>query len=251
MQTIYAIILGIIQGITEWLPVSSSGHLAIFQNIFDINVPILYNVLLHVATLLVLFVVFKDDIIKCINALISWDWKSEYGKLNKFIIIGSIPICIFGYFFRNIIESLFGNIFSISIALLITGAVLFLTKFVNQNKKLNIKNSFLIGIAQAFALIPGISRSGITISTGILSGVDKRKVTRFSFLLSIPAIIGAFVFEIGTISEIEIMPSIIGFITSFFVGYVSLRFLLNLIYKNKFWIFAIYCWIIGILLLIL
>lgn len=251
MQFIYAILLGIIQGITEWLPVSSSGHLAIFQSILGITVPVLFDVILHVATLFVIFVVFNKDIVKCLQSLFRFDWKSEYGLLNKYLIIATIPTAIIGYLFHDLFVSFFTDMKMIAFAFLFTGCVLFATKFAKSNKKINIKNSLLIGIAQAIAIAPGVSRSGMTISAGLLSGIDKKNIVRFSFLLAIPAIIGAFIFEMKDLAGLTMTDALTGFIASFIVGYFSLKLLLKIINKNKFWMFCIYCWFIGILLLII
>ncbi|MBU3905047.1 MAG: undecaprenyl-diphosphate phosphatase [Nanoarchaeota archaeon] len=250
MNIIQALILGIVQGITEWLPISSSGHLAIIQNVFGLEVPILFDVLLHVSSLFVLLIVFRQDILLSLKALIKWDWKSEYGKLNMFLIIGIIPTILVGYFLHNLILSLFTNMLAIGTALIITGFILFFCKGKESTKKLNYNNSVLIGLAQGLAIIPGISRSGATIGVGILSGVERKKVIRFSFLLAIPAIIGAALFEAPSLTQLELIPTLVGTITSFVIGYVSLKFIIKLITKNKFWLFSIYCWILGIIVLV-
>ncbi len=251
MDIIKAVILGLVQGITEWLPVSSSGHLAILQNYFGLEVPVLFDVVLHVATLFVIIAVFWKDILKCLKALSKWDWRSEYGKLNKFIIIGSIPTAIIGYVFHDIFISFFQNLFAVGIALLVTGCILFLCRNKKPKKEVGNQSSLLIGIMQGLAIIPGISRSGATIGSGILMGVDRKKVARFSFLLATPAIIGATIFEFSSIGQLEIVPTLAGSVVSFIVGYFSLKTLLKLITQNKFWMFSIYCWILGMTLVLI
>ena len=247
-----AIFLGIVQGLTEWLPISSSGHLVIVQQTLNLNVPLLFDVMLHFGTLLAVFVVFWKDIFKIFKSLFSLDFKSENGKIVKFIIIGTIPVALLGFFLHDIFESFFSNLFSVGIALIITGIILLLTKKCRGRKKLNSSDSLLIGIAQAIALMPGISRSGITISTGLLRGIDKEKIYRFSFLLSIPAIIGANLLELSkqVITEIEKIPYIIGTIIAAIMGYLSLRFLFRILKGGKFYYFSFYCLILGILILI-
>lgn len=245
MNIVYAVLLGIIQGITEWLPISSSGHLAVAQSLLGLQVPVLFDILLHIATLLVVLIVFRKDIFDIFKAAIRLDFRSENGKLFIYLLIASAITGVVGYLFRDIFVSLFSNLFIIGSALFLTGFVLILCKDKKGKKKLNYKNSILIGLAQALAIIPGVSRSGLTVATGILSGVDRKKVARFSFILFIPAIIGALILEHGNFSMIEPVSGAIAFIVSFIVGFVSLKFLLKMIYQNKFWMFCFYCWIVG------
>lgn len=253
MNLIESIILGIIQGITEWLPISSSGHLAIVQELFGIEAPLVLDVLLHFATLLVIFAVFWKDIIKIAKSCLKLDFKSEYGKTALFIIIATIPVILAGYFLHDPIESLFSKLYIVGIALIITGILLFASKKRKRNKKLNYKNTFLVGIVQAISLIPGISRSGSTISTALLLGIQREKAARFSFLLAIPAILGATIFELSqgiNIAETPLSVIFAGMLASFFVGYISLKLLLRLIKQKKFHVFAYYCWVLGAIVLI-
>jgi len=250
MNLIQAIFLGLIQGLTEWFPVSSSGHLALFQNLFNLDVPILFDVLLHLGTLLVVLLVFYKDILRILKAVVSWDTKSEYFKLAVFIIIGSLGTGIIGYFFRELFIGFFNNLKIIGIAFLFTGFLLFFSDR-KGNKKINYKNSFLIGLMQGIALIPGVSRSGATISTGMILGIERKKVARFSFLLMVPAVIGGLVFESGNIVNINLVNAFVGVLVSVLIGYVTLRFLLRIIQKGKFRYFSYYCFIIGIITLIL
>ncbi|MEA3429706.1 MAG: undecaprenyl-diphosphatase UppP [Nanoarchaeota archaeon] len=246
-----AIILGAVQGVTEWLPVSSSGHLVIFQQFMGLSVPLLFNIFLHLGTLLVIVLVFFKDIIGILKALFKLDFKSEYGKLLLYIIIGTIPTGLIGYYFHDMFESFFLSLRVVSIALLVTGVVLFISERWEKRKAMNWFDSVLIGIVQGLAIVPGISRSGSTISVGLLRGVEKKKVARFSFLLSIPAIIGAAIleFDITALSN-DLVPIIVGTLVSVVVGYVSLKWLLNLIMQKKFHYFAYYCFVVGGLLLI-
>ncbi len=250
MNLIQAIFLGLIQGLTEWFPVSSSGHLALFQNLFSLEVPVLFDILLHFGTLIVVLLVFYKDILKILKAVFRWDIKSDYFRLAIFIVIGSMGTGLIGYFFRDLFVGFFTNLKAIGVAFLFTGVLLF---FSNKrgNKKLNYKSSFLIGLMQGVALIPGVSRSGTTISTGMLLGIERKKVARFSFLLLIPAVVGGLIFEFGDLGSIDLMSSFVGVLVSILVGYISLKFLLRIIEKGKFRYFSYYCFAVGIITLIL
>ncbi|MBU4501064.1 MAG: undecaprenyl-diphosphate phosphatase [Nanoarchaeota archaeon] len=248
-----AVILGIIQGITEWLPISSSGHLALAQMYFGLSVPVAFDVMLHVATLAVVFIVFWKDIVNILKAVLSLDFKSENGKLALYIIIANIPTAIIGFAFRDTFKSFFYNRYAIASALIFTSIFLYFSDRKTGNKKLNYKNTFLIGIAQGIAIIPGISRSGITISMGLLGKIDRKLVAKFSFLLSIPAIIGASIFEVKNLAlaDISIPLLSVAMISSFIVGYISLKLLLKIIINKKFHLFAYYCFILGLILFVI
>ncbi len=248
-----ALILGIIQGITEWLPISSSGHLALAQMFFGLEVPVVFDIMLHISTMFVVLIVFWEEISKILKSIFSFNFRDQYGKLALFILIGSVPTAIIGFTFRDFFENLFYNLTAIALALIFTGIILFFSEKFPGKKKLNTKNSFLIGLAQGIAIIPGVSRSGITISTGLLAGIDKRLVTRFSFLLSLPAIFGAFIFEAKNLafSGINVSILVISMIISFVTGYISLKLLLKLIIKkNKFHLFGYYCFFLGLIILL-
>jgi len=250
MNILQALILGIIQGITEWLPISSSGHLVLAQEYFGLEVPLAFDVILHFGTLLVVLIVFWKDILAIAKSLFAFK-KDENTKLLLYIIIATIPIAIVGYFFRDLIKSLFQSVLAVGIALMITGTVLFVTKFTQHKKEINWKNSLIVGIAQAVALVPGISRSGSTISAGLLSGIKREKIASFSFLIFIPAMIGATILEIRDITSVEIGPIISGTLAAIIVGYISLIWLLKIIKKGKFHHFSWYCWTLGIITIII
>ncbi len=242
------LILALIQGLTEWLPVSSSGHLVIMEKILGLNLPLIYNITLHIGTLVVVLTFFRKDVMKIIKALIKFNFNSEDGKMAIFIIIGSVPIAIIGFLFYDFFKSLFSNLLSVGLALLITGFILFFSERKPGYKKLNVFDSLFIGLAQALTIIPGISRSGLTVSTALIRKIDKTIAFRFSFLLSAPAIIGATFFEINEFSMINVDFTILflGLITSMIVGYISLDLLRRLVLKEKIHLFAYYCWVIGI-----
>ncbi len=252
MLIIQSIILGIIQGITEWLPVSSSGHLVIFQKLFGLNVPVFFDILLHLGTLLVVFIFFWKDIIQLTKTTLKRDFKSEYGQLSIFILLGSIPTAVIGLIFHEIFVSFFSNILVVGIALIATGALLFFCERHGGKKELTAKDSLLIGLAQGVAIIPGISRSGSTIGVGLLRGIERDKLIRFSFLLSIPAIIGATIFEAKSVvwNDFELLPVLVGVIMSAILGYFSLKFLVGVVKKRSLKWFSWYCWVLGVGLII-
>ena len=245
---IEALILAIIQGLTEWLPVSSSGHLVIAQQFLGLNPPLIFDLILHIGTLGVVLISFRKDILKILKALVKKDLRSDEGKLAFFIIVGSVPIAVIGFIFKKNIEQLFSSLLAVGVALLINAGVLFFSERKKGNKKMGTLDSFLIGIAQAAALIPGVSRSGLTVSAGLLNRIDKKTAFRFSFLLSIPAILGATLFEFRDIStvNIELTSIVVGTGLSMVVGYVSLKLLQHIVMSEKFHLFAYYCTILGV-----
>lgn len=247
-----AIFLGVIQGLTEWLPISSSGHLVIVQEFLGINVPLLFDIILHLGTVIVIFIFFWKDIINISRAIIKFDFKSPEGLYGISIIIGSIPIAVSGIILYDFIESLFSNLVITGFALLITGSLLYISKYGYSKKNLNIFESIIIGIAQAIALIPGISRSGFTISFGMLRGVKREEAFRFSFLLATPAILGATLYDILRVVNYEInTPALMaGFLVAMIVGYFSLKLISRIILEGRFHYFSIYCWIAGVIIII-
>jgi len=250
LNLIEAIILGVIQGITEWLPISSTAHLEIVKKLLKVELPILFDVFLHLGTLIVLILIFNKEIKQIIKSIIKLDYKSEHFKLFQFLILGSIPITVIGLLFYKNVELAFTNSKVIGYALIINGIILFLTKFINKNKPINKLDSLIIGFSQAIAIIPGISRSGITISTGLLKGINKTQITTFSFLLSIPAILGATILELKNITYIPIIPTLVGTLTSMISGYIALKLIIKLIKEQKFYKFSYYSIIMGILVLL-
>lgn len=255
MSITQAIILGIIQGIAEWLPISSSGHLVIAQVFFGLQNSMFFDILLHIATLFVVFIIFRKEIWGIIKVVVKFDFKSEYGRLGLYIILGSIPTGIIGIIFHDTFEKMFSNLWMVAAALFATGILLILTKLRKTGTHdLNSKNVLLIGLVQGVAVIPGISRSGSTISAGILSGVTREKVARFSFLLGIPAILGTSLFEFKDLSINQLMSNnwhamIIGMLFAAIVGYFALKILLRIIKSDRFYLFGFYCILLSIFLL--
>ncbi len=242
MSVVEAVTLGVIQGITEWLPISSSGHLVLYQQIVEIDTPLLFDVLLHFASLLVILVVFRRRIAEILRS-------REY---IRNIILGSIPIALAGFLARDIIETSFSSLRVVPFALIITGFLLFLTRFSRERtERIAPLKSIVVGVSQAVALFPGISRSGATISTGMLLGISREKSAEFSFILAMPAILGATLFEISKVECVEkslVMPLVAGMVISFVVGYFSLKLLLKVVKSRKFFLFSIYCVALGLLL---
>jgi undecaprenyl-diphosphatase len=256
MSYLEAIILGIIQGFTEFLPVSSSGHLELAKVIFgDQSIPqesLTFTVVLHFATALSTMVVFRKEVLDIIKGLFQFQWNDEFIFSLK-IIISMIPAVIIGLMFEEQLESFFnGNILMVGFMLLITALLLILAdKAKNTNTNVSYKNSFIIGISQAIAMLPGISRSGATISTSVLLGVDRTKATRFSFLMVVPLIFGKVAKDLysGEISfQSEQIGSMgLGFIAAFISGLIACNWMITLVKKSKLYYFAIYCFVIGII----
>ncbi len=251
---IEAVILGVVQGLTEWLPVSSSGHLALVKELLGWQPPVIFYVLLHLGTLVVVAAFFRKDIMKVLVALARRDFGSEWGCLGICVVVGSIPTAIIGYAFKGLFESFFDNLLVVGVALLATGFLLFFSERREGDKALSHLDSLLIGIAQGISITPGISRSGATISAGLLRRVGRETAFRFSFLLSIPAVLGATVAESGDlgllVGELDVAAVAIGIIASMIVGYLSLKVLQKIIIRRRFHWFAFYCWVIGTLVVI-
>lgn len=247
----YHILLGIIQGLTEFIPVSSSAHLVFVQNMFNVKEPqILFDVILHLGTLFAVMAYFYKDILEILKSLFCP--KSSGFKMALLVVAGTIPTGVVGFLFKNYFESLFGSPAYTAAFLIVTGFILFSTKFIKVSDKQIDRFSFLdaliIGFAQAVAIAPGISRSGITISSGIWRGIDRKLCAKYSLLLSIPAILGAVASQVkdiafGTCSYAG--PMFAGLITAFIVGYAAIGILVKLLMKAKFYVFSYYCWIVG------
>ncbi len=260
MEIITSFILGVIQGLTEFLPVSSSGHLeigkAIFGNDWSADESMLMTVVLHFATALSTIVVFREDLFNIIKGLLSKEDKSAR-KFSFFIIISMIPAAFVGVFFDDIIESFFdGELILVGLMLFITGALLFLAdKAKTTQKKVGIRESILIGIAQAIAILPGISRSGATISTSVLLGIDREQSARFSFLMVVPLIFGKMAKDIldGAFNKIDgsIINYGVGFIAAFITGLFACTLMIKLVKNSQLKYFSFYCFLVAGLTLIL
>ena len=256
MDSLEAIVLGIIQGFTEFLPVSSSGHLELGKAILgNDSIPqesLLFTVVLHFATALSTLVVFRKDVWEIISGLFKFNWNSET-KFSVKIIVSMIPAVIVGVLFEDELEALFnGNVLLVGCMLLVTALLLWLAdKSKTTGKKVTFLSALIIGVSQAIAMIPGISRSGATISTSVLLGNDKSKAARFSFLMVVPLIFGKIAKDIfsGELStEItNFTPLILGFIAAFICGLIACTWMISLVRRSKLSYFAIYCVIVGLI----
>ncbi|MDC1211916.1 undecaprenyl-diphosphate phosphatase [bacterium] len=254
MSIIEAIILGIIQGLTEFLPVSSSGHLELAKAIFqDESLPeesLLFTVVLHFATALSTIVVFRKEIAELFQGLLQFKW-NEQSQFSLKIIISMMPAAVIGVLFNDQIEALFSKqILLVGAMLIITGLLLFLADRAKRtDKTVSFSNALLIGIAQAIAILPGISRSGATISTSVLLGVDREKAARFSFLMVVPLIFGKMAKDLldrGIAeSSIDVLPMTLGAIAAFVSGLLACTWMINLVKKSQLKYFSYYCFAAG------
>jgi undecaprenyl-diphosphatase len=255
MDWITALILGIIQGLAEFLPVSSSGHLEIAKVILgsELQANINFTVAVHGATVLSTMVVFYKDIWQLIKAVFSFRWDDQTKFVTK-IFISMIPVAIIGVFFKEEVESLFnGNVLFVGSMLILTSILLFIAHFRKPgNKSIPFFDALIIGIAQAIAVLPGLSRSGATISAGLVLGNKREEVTRFSFLMVLLPVIGANMVDImkGDIkaeAADSLWPIIIGFISAFIIGMFACRWMIGLVRKGKLIWFALYCMVAGLI----
>lgn len=255
MESVWqAIILGIIQGLTEFLPVSSSGHLELAKFILgDESMPeesLLMTVVLHAATALSTVVVFWKEIKEIFAGLLQFKWNKEF-QFSLKIILSMIPAALVGIFFDEEIDALFGGqILLVGSMLFITGLLLFLAdKAQKTEKDTSFGHALLIGLAQAIAILPGVSRSGATISTSVLLGIDRERAARFSFLMVVPLIFGKMADDIlgGSISTdmATLLPLSIGFISAFLTGLIACKWMIQLVKKSQLKYFAYYCFVVG------
>ena len=267
MTILEAIVLGILQGITEFLPVSSSGHLVLMQHFLGIKESqIFFDVMLHFGTLGAVIIVyyqllgalvrtgfstlFQADLYRHPQLTIS---STPHLRMLWYLLLGSIPTGLIAMLFKNSLESIFGKPMVVASMLIVTGLILQLSRLEHRRLQaetpLQAWHSPLIGIVQGLAIIPGISRSGSTISISLLLGLSPQAAAQYSFLLSIPAILGAVILKLKDVGEITTAPTVIvaGTLTSFIVGYIALRFLLAILNRGKFSIFSYYCFALGII----
>lgn len=256
MSIIEAIILGVIQGLTEFLPVSSSGHLELAKVIMgDTSVPeesMLMTVVLHFATALSTVVIFRKEIVKIVKGLFQFKYNDEF-KFSLKIVLSMIPAALVGVLLNDEIEAFFGGqVLLVGCMLLLTGALLFLAdKAKNTEKEVGFGHSIIIGISQAIAILPGISRSGATISTSVLLGIDREKAARFSFLMVVPLIFGKIAKDVkdGAFesTSVDVLPLSLGFAAAFITGMVACTWMISIVKKSKLKYFSFYCFIVGVL----
>lgn len=263
MTFIKAIILGLVQGLTEFLPISSSGHLVLAQSFLNVTEPpLFFDVMLHFGTLLAVVVFFWRDIRDILFAIFGRDPSIGRGSFKSkssarmfvwYIIAGTIPTMIIALVLKKTIEKAFTDPLIVAIMLLITGVILWLSGRVGQRGTLlNTGRAIIVGIAQGIAALPGISRSGATISTALMAGVDGEQAARFSLLMSIPAVFGAAIIELKDVQSIDISIGVIlaGVGVAFIVGLIAISFLIRVLKQGHFSKFAYYCWAVGILAIV-
>ena len=273
MTFIHAILMGLIQGLTEFLPISSSGHLVLTSGLYKFftnnefvsqnsSQEIVFDMILHVGTLIAIIIYFRKDIMEILSAffkaLKTKDFSQTPAKLGLYIIVGTIFTVLVAYPLKDFTESLVSNPLIVSSILIVTGMILFLGEYIGKrfqdnHKELNMKSAILIAMAQGLASFPGLSRSGSTISVGLMCGLDRVQCARYSFLLSLPIIIAASVFypilevDVSEFATYSWLPIIAGFVMAGVSGYLCIKYFLQFLKKYSMNVFAIYCVIVGIL----
>jgi len=282
MNIEHTVFLGIIQGLTEFLPISSSGHLVIFQHLVGLKEPeLLLDISLHIGTLLAICIFFRSDIRAMVNEcgtfLRDVLWKREpadlsakgingqpnetqqfpYASLTFWVLVGTIPTALIGILFRQLFHQMFGSTLIVGIMLMVTGTILGVSRLIPgravKKRSIGLVAALAVGLAQGAAITPGISRSGITIVSGLICGLDRELAGRFSFLISIPAIIGASVmqFDMTEIGEIGYAPLISGVVISFLTGLIALKITMNYVKRGKLHYFLPYCFLAGVVALVI
>ncbi len=258
-----ALVLGALQGATEYLPVSSSGHLVIAEHLFGFREPTLFfNIVLHLGTLAAVIFYYRGDLVELIRESVLGIGDLVRGEsprivLNQrpsfqlalLIVLGTIPTAVIGLLFNQTFERMFDSARWTGVMLTVTGTVLFFTRAApqNPNRKLGVVTALLIGTVQGLAIAPGISRSGTTIATALFCGIEREEAARFSFLLSIPSIIGALIVESGGASNgVGTSAMMAGFVSAVVTGYFCLALLVQLVKMNRLSVFSYYCWAVGI-----
>ena len=267
MDILQGIIIGIVQGLTEFLPVSSSAHLVFIQNLLGVESSLAFDTFLHLGTLIAVVWFFRYDIYRMLK---SW-WLSlgdivqgrfregfyddPYKRLAWYVILATIPVGIVGVLFEDSVDALFsGALYVPAFFLFVTGTILYLSQRmpsgnINYNN-ISKKEALFMGLGQACAILPGLSRSGTTIAAGLTIGLDKEFAAKFSFILSIPAILGAFLLQakdIGSAMDANFLPVLLGFVASIIAGYMAIKWMLDLIQNRNLDIFSYYCWLMGLI----
>ena len=255
-QLFQTLFLGLIQGVSEWLPISSTAHLKIAEIYFGFSSPALFNLLLHLGTMAVVLFYFRRDIKNILAALFHGDFKSENGMIIPRIVVATIPTAVIGMAYDLFLQDSLGTIPIMGVTFIIGATIVYTTKSAKENvDELSYRTVILMGLAQGFAIFPGLSRSGVTISTALLLGQKREKAFKFSFLLSIPAIIGDFGVEAYTqrgvlsTSGIGVVEAVAALAVSAVVGYFAIKLVSRTVRGKKFHWFAAYTWVLGILLL--
>ena len=260
MSWLEALVLGIVQGLTEYLPVSSSGHLAIGSALFGIEGEenLAFTIVVHVATVFSTLVILWKEIEWIFRGLFKFQMNSETRYAIN-ILISMIPIGIVGVFFKDTVESIFGSgLLIVGCMLLVTAALLAFSYYAKPRQKeiISMKDAFIIGLSQACAVLPGLSRSGTTIATGLLLGNNKAKLAQFSFLMVIPPILGEALLDVLKLvkgediaGDIPTLSLVVGFVAAFLSGCLACKWMINIVKKGKLIWFAVYCFVVGIIIL--
>jgi len=251
------VILGIVQGLTEWLPVSSTGHLRLFETFLGLKAPVLFDGILHAGTLIVILVFFRREVTEILSSIAHLDFRSESGKMVPLIIIGVTPTALIGLVFGWLIADVFQVVPMIGVAFLCCGMLLYSSRFRKEKiDYINYFTSLMMGLAQGIAIVPGISRSGATIAVALLLGIKREKAFIFSFLLSVPAVVGALAYTLYmefnklALAGLKFGEIFLGVFAAMLVGYLALRFLWRTLASGRFHLFAFYCWLLGSVLVL-
>jgi len=272
MSNLTALILGLIQGLTEFLPVSSSGHLVLFQTLFsdiDASFTLIFDITVHMGTLVAVLFYFFDDVKKLFSGFMKniinyrhlrLSFKNDVQfRLSIYLLISTFVTGVIGIFFKDKIEGLFHNTFNVAVCLIFTGIILFISERIQKdNKKLDsfgLRDALLIGLFQSLALMPGISRSGTTIACALVLGFKQDESAKYSFLLAVPAIAGAFILQVIDIGQtgfetVWMSPLVLGFIISAVSGVFAIKLIMLFLHKKKLFVFSIYCWAVASLFLL-
>jgi undecaprenyl-diphosphatase len=257
-QLIQTIILGLIQGFAEWLPISSTAHLRIVEHFLGFMATPLFNITLHVGTLIVVVFYFRREVKNVLRALVHLDFKSEYGQLIPLIVVATIPTAVIGIFYVKFLEDTLQSILAIGVTFLMGATILYSSRIGKENTDtITFPTALIMGAAQGFAIFPGLSRSGITISSALLLGLKRERAFKFSFLLSIPAILGDLIVETYkqggqlTSQGIGMTEVLVGVAVAMVAGYVAIRLVSKIVASKKFHYFAFYTWLLGTVLIIL
>jgi undecaprenyl-diphosphatase len=262
MTTVWeAALLGVIQGITEWLPVSSSGHLVIAQQLLSLSDQIGLDIMLHMGSLVVVLIFFNKEIYAMIMALYRASlraiqthsfsgFRNEYAMLGLMTALGTVPTAIMGFIFEKYVTAAFDSIVTVGFGLMFTSLLLWLSRTRAGSGEVGWKDALIIGTMQGIATLPGVSRSGSTISTGLIRGLNRDVAARFSFMLFIPAILGALILKLNDVRSFEPLPILVGTLSSMVISYIAIGLLLKIVRRGKFYYFSYYCFAIGLLVII-
>jgi len=252
-QTIF---LAFLQGMTEFLPISSSGHLAVFQKLFNLGTPVIFDIFVHVGTLLAIIVFFRKQLWKILKGLFFKEGNSW--RIFWLLVIGSLPALFVGLFLQKHIEFIFSSLRLIAFSFLLTGIILISTKFLKFKRKKNLfslkwLDALVVGLFQAVAILPGVSRSGSTIAGGLMRNFKQETAFQYSFFLAVPAILGALSLQIPDLknqSSLFLSQSILGMLIAFGVGFFALKILKKVLFNSQLWLFGFYCFLVAFLLLL-